>query len=60
MLAALKFFLGQDVVAEEAAEDDTNADDNTFDCPSKDDVYRAYHKVLFSFRCYSCACSDAK
>lgn len=45
MLAALKFFLGQDVAAEEDAGDDPDAEDNTPDAPSKDDVYRAYHKV---------------
>lgn len=48
MLAALKFFLGQDIVAEEEADDDPD-DDNKPDGPSKDDVYRAYHKV-----CWSC------
>ena len=43
-LAALKFFLGQDVVADEA-DDGSDAEDNANQQPSKDDVYKAYHKA---------------
>jgi protein SDA1 len=43
MLAALKFFLGQDVLADE---DDGEAEDaDAPAAPTKDDVYKAYHKA---------------
>lgn len=48
MLAALKFFLGQDLVPEEAevgAEDDDEDDAKAVVGPTKDDIYKAYHKA---------------
>jgi hypothetical protein len=45
MLAALKFFLGQDLAAE-LDDDEKEADDTTDTlAPTKADVYRTYHKV---------------
>jgi protein SDA1 len=46
MLAALKFFLGQDLAGEldDADQDDESADANA--PPSKAEVYRTYHKVI--------------
>lgn len=51
MLAALKFFLGQDLAAAEE-DDEPDGEENTPAAPTKDDVYRAYHKV--------CWCYDAR
>lgn len=48
MLAALKFFLGQDLASEldDADKDAEDAEDSAAP-PSKAEVYRTYHKVRF-------------
>jgi hypothetical protein len=43
MQASLKFFLGQDVIAEEEEEEEEDLERPA--APTKDDVYKAYHKV---------------
>lgn len=48
MLAALKFFLGQDTADEES--DDEGDTDAGPTAPTKDDVYRAHHKVCMPAR----------
>ena len=46
MLAALKFFLGQDLAGELDDADGEDAEDHVAG-PTKADVYRTYHKVLY-------------
>lgn len=58
MLAALKFFLGQDLAAEEEEEEGGgDADAHAPAAPTKDDVYKAYHKVRSPFVVSSTRCA---
>lgn len=55
MLAALKFFLGQDLAAELDDADKKEADDEDASAPpSKAEVYRTYHKVCVLCWPYMC------
>lgn len=55
MLAALKFFLGQDLAAEQdddTANKKTDEPEDSAAPPTKNEVYRTYHKVRV--RCVCC------
>jgi hypothetical protein len=59
MLAAVKFFLGQDDLADGDDSDEEEDNSNAVAGPSRSDVYNAKHKVWALYMCvYVCFCDD--
>lgn len=56
MLAALKFFLGQDLAAEVDDGDKEEEGDDVNAPPSKTEVYRTYHKVCCYLNLFAADC----